>query len=288
MLGALAVYRRGLKSERFHGALAWVFNSAGGFGFNRGEEYELYYSGACERASQLGYQVDPIDLAAYSNNPRHASSVCLARGIRGVFVGPQPVANAVIDMDFSCIASVALGYTVDKPELHAVVSDEYGSMRKIIQQLHAYGYRRVGYAIPRVYNERVRRIPLAGFLAEHAGLDRNEPLPIYDEQPLADTFSAWLKRCRPDVIVTTRYVLPVLLQQLEVKVPADLGVALVSLGKGDRGFSGIDESSFVVGQVAAELLISLVERGQFGVPKHSQRVVVKGYWRDGASLRRQS
>jgi LacI family transcriptional regulator len=288
MLGALAAYRRELKSEQFHGMLAWVFNSANGFGFNRAEEHQLYYSGACERASQLGYQVDPIDLAAYPSNPRHVSSVCLARGIRGVFVGPQPMANAVIGMDFSHIASVAMGYTAGNPELHSVVVDEYDSMRKIVQRLHDYGYRRVGYAIPRKSNERARRMPLAGFLAEQAGLDRNKPLPIYDEQPRADSFSSWLKRYRPDAIVTTRYALPVLLQQLGLKVPADLGVALVSLGEGDHMFSGINESSRVVGQVAAEFLISLVEHGQFGVPKHPRRVVIKGCWRDGASLRRQS
>lgn len=285
MLGALAAYRRSSRPEQFHGVLAWLYDSTGGFNFRKAEEYRSYFDGVMERSLELGYRVELMDMAAYEHNPRRIAGVCSARSIRGMFVSPQPNANVKLNLVLDNVAAVAIGHTLQEPEIHAVTSDDYDSMRILMHELQARDYKRIGYALPKQYTERVRRLPLAAFLAEQSILDA---ALVFDQLHDHNALSEWIESARLDALVTTQYELPAILKELNKRTSTKLGVALVSLSANTKGCAGIDECSFVVGQTAAELLTSLVERGQFGIPAHPQRVMVRGAWREGNTVRPRS
>ena len=75
------------------------------------------------------------------------------------------------------------------------------------------------------------------------------------------------------------------LDELEIAVPNKLGVAIPSVVKSFSKFSGIDDDSHEVGRVAAAFLTSLVERGERDIPRRPQRVLVRGVWHEGQTLR---
>jgi LacI family transcriptional regulator/LacI family repressor for deo operon, udp, cdd, tsx, nupC, and nupG len=65
-----------------------------------------------------------------------------------------------------------------------------------------------------------------------------------------------------------------------------VGIAIIGLTEAERHFAGIDERSHVIGRVAAEFLVAMVERGDRGVPENPQRILVEGHWCEGRSAPR--
>jgi len=285
MLGALAAYRRAGGAPAFHGVLAWLVNSEGGYDWRAAPEYRDYHTGAKERAAKLGYQIALLDLNDYRENPQRITGVLRARNIRGVLVCPQPHPHTLLSLNFGDLSAVSFGYTVTSPLLHLVTSHHYAAIRLVLGELRARGYCRIGYAIPNSHNERLDNNYMAGYLLEQRDWPADQRLDPFVGEPRPGPFRQWLRTERPDAVVTTHYVFTEMIDALRIKVPQKLGVAIISLADNVRAYAGVDEDSKEVGRVAAGLLASLVERGEKGIPERPQRVLVRGVWCEGATLR---
>ncbi len=285
MLSALAAYRRAGLNPVFHGMLGWIVNSRNGYDWQLTPEYRDYHAGAKERTAQLGYRLAVLDLHEYESNPQRLAGVLRARNIRGVLVCPQPVAHTLLSLNFDNLSAVSFGYTVQSPLLHLVTSHHYASIRMILDNLRARGYRRIGYAIPDSHNERLEKNYMAGYLLDQRDWPADQRLTPFVGEPRLGPFRQWLRAERPDAVVTTHYIFPKMIDTLRIKVPQKLGVAIISLADNVRNYAGIDEDSREVGRVATGLLATLVERGEKGIPERAQRVLVRGAWAEGATLR---
>jgi LacI family transcriptional regulator/LacI family repressor for deo operon, udp, cdd, tsx, nupC, and nupG len=284
MLGALAVYRRTQSAMAFHGVLGWIVSSAGGYNWRLAPEFRDYYHGASERAQSLGYRLEILDLHDYRDKPQRLNGVLRARNIRGVLVCPQPNAQTALQMEVEDLSAVTFGYSVEKPALHMVTAHHYAAMRQIIHKLRLRGYRRIGYAIPAEHNARLDQSYMAAFLIEQQLWPKQERVMPFTQQPRLEPFRSWLRAEEPDCLISTHYGFPDLLDSLKVRAPKDLGVAIVSLAENVKRYTGIDEDSREIGRVAAGLVASMVERGERGVPARPQRVLVRGIWREGATI----
>lgn len=285
MLSALAAYRRAGSSPVFHGMLGWIVNSRHGYNWQLPPEYRDYHAGAKERAAQLGYRFVILDLNEYESNPQRLADVLRARNIRGVLVCPQPDAHSLLSLNFDDLAAMSFGYTVKSPRLHLVTSHHYAAIRMVLGELRIRGYQRIGYAIPDSHNERLDKNYMAGYLVEQRDWPADQRLTPFVGEPRLGPFRQWLRAERPDAVVTTHYVFPKMIDALRIKVPQSLGVAIISLADNVRNYAGVDEDSREVGRVATGLLASLVERGENGIPERPQRVLVRGAWCQGATLR---
>ena len=288
-LGALSAYRNARRKRAFHGTLAWIVSTAAGTDWRKSLEYLEYYEGARSQAEQLGYRLVIFDRHQYEGRLERLEAIFYARRIRGLIICPQPQANTSIDLDFSQLAAVTFGYTTVRPALHSISSYHYGAIREIFARLRAAGYRRIGYAIPKFHDDRLNGAYFSGYLIEQSTLPRSQQVPPYLEDlrsgpRLPDSFAQWLRRHKPDVLVTVHYSVRRLVDELKMRVPEDLSIALVSVVDGVREFAGIDENSSGLGRVAVDLLASQVERGETGVPANPQRVLIKGLWQDGETL----
>jgi len=285
MLSALAAYRRAGSSPVFHGMIGWIVNSEGGYDWRAAPEYREYHTGAKERATKLGYQIALLDLNDYRENPNRIAGVLRARNIRGVLLCPQPQAHTLLSLNFDDISAVSFGYTVKSPRLHLVTSHHYAALRMVLSELRARGYQRVGYAIPDAHNERLDKNYMAAYLVEQRDWPPEQRLTPFVGAPRLGPFRQWLRGERPDAVVTTHYIFSEMIDALRIKVPQKLGVAIISLADNVRNYAGVDEDSREVGRVAAGLLASLVERGEKGIPERPQRVLVRGAWCEGSTLR---
>ena len=67
-------------------------------------------------------------------------------------------------------------------------------------------------------------------------------------------------------------------------MPEDIGLATLTLLDGGNIDAGIDQNSEEIGRAAAQLLISLINHNELGVPAIGREVLIEGKWVDGSSL----
>ncbi|HLP77599.1 MAG TPA: substrate-binding domain-containing protein, partial [Candidatus Paceibacterota bacterium] len=94
---------------------------------------------------------------------------------------------------------------------------------------------------------------------------------------------SWLKRNRPDAILTDLSELRTMLTSINCRVPEDVALAALSVLDGNAD-AGIDQNSREIGRVAVQLLISLINHNEVGIPKFCREVLVEGSWTDGSTL----
>jgi LacI family transcriptional regulator len=74
-----------------------------------------------------------------------------------------------------------------------------------------------------------------------------------------------------------------MLGALNYLVPQDIGLATLSVLDGNVD-AGIDQNSEEIGKVAVQLLISLINHNERGIPKICREVLVEGVWVNGSML----
>jgi LacI family transcriptional regulator/LacI family repressor for deo operon, udp, cdd, tsx, nupC, and nupG len=290
MLGALSAYRNARRTQAFHGTLAWLVNTSNDYDWRTFRDYLDYFEGARKRGKELGYQLEVFDLHEHAEHPQRLLGIFRARNIRGVIVCPQPEVDTVINLSFEHLSGVALGYTVKSPALHSVTVYHYDSVREICRRLRELGYQRIGYMISSVHELRVNSVMLAAFLLEQTGMKPRDRIPPYDwnRHPAAmGPFRAWLKKYQPDALIAATYQAPMLQDSLQLRIPAKLGVAMIAVTDGYSQFSGINENSLSIGRTAMNMVVSMVEHSETGIPLNPQRTLIRGLWHEGASLRPQ-
>jgi LacI family transcriptional regulator len=109
---------------------------------------------------------------------------------------------------------------------------------------------------------------------------------IYIEQPdkARLLLNQWLKKTRPDAVLTTVVTAPQMLRDLGYRIPQDIGVAGTAVDVPVD--AGIDQHSEAIGRIAVETLVSQINLNERGEPSDPYRVLVESRWRDGKSLPR--
>jgi LacI family transcriptional regulator/LacI family repressor for deo operon, udp, cdd, tsx, nupC, and nupG len=79
-----------------------------------------------------------------------------------------------------------------------------------------------------------------------------------------------------------------MLRELRVPVPAELGVACPCIPSPDTELAGIFEDWKCIGEIAVDVLVAMLNRGERGVPARPQRLHVEGPWVPGCTLRPQA
>ena len=288
MLGALSAYRNARRHKAFHGTLAWLVSTSADYDWRKFRDYADYFEGARQRGSELGYQLEIFDLYKHRENPDRLLGIFRARNIRGVIVCPQPQIDTVLDISFERLSGVTLGYTLKSPALHSVTAYHYDSVREIFVRLRASSYKRIGYIIPSEHDSRLNGAFLSAYLLEQASMKPGDRIPPFTRglhATLQAPFRAWLKKYRPDALIAANYQVALLTEIFKLSIPDGIGVAMVAIIEGFHNFSGIDENSVGIGRTATDVVVSMVEHSETGVPVHPQRILVRGRWHEGTSLR---
>lgn len=286
-LSALAAYRSSLRPPAFQGQLAWLCSTDAGVKWSQIDVYREYMRSAAAQAARHGYNLLDYDLDSPSMTPQRLASIMQARNVRGILICPQPQRHSVIDLPWENFSAVTLGHALTRPHLHVVSANHYHSTRCIFQKLRQLGYRRIGLAVPGEFNLRVGGDFLAAYLLEQQSLPEKARLkPFLDPStPLRSRFAAWLKANKPDALISTSYYYPPYLAQLGVKIPDDLGVAILFRRVPHDDFAGIDQNPQQTAIVATNILVSMIQRNECGIAASAQHIRVEGTWVDGFSVR---
>ncbi len=158
-----------------------------------------------------------------------------------------------------------------------------------MRQLRRLGYQRPGFACwPRIHESNDRA--WAAAFGAYQSLPPRKQVPIFMHQPWTrKAFRQWFFECKPDVVVTHDETLLAWIEAWGLKVPRDVGFALAAKhGEASLRCAGIDENSETVAEVAVNVLVDMINRGETGIPLRPISTLVEGCWIAGETLRSQT
>lgn len=251
-------------------------------------EFDAYWRGASAAAEKFGYRLDEFCCDGRHLSVGRLQEIVVNRGIQGLLLPPQRSEVDLSSFEWSRFSTVRFGRSVESPRLHLVTADQVASALKAFRAVRELGYRRIGFLEGGSYLRGARFS--AGFMLAQQFVPSGERLSLFcvDENNWRTSVPAlqrWMKRAKPDAILSEAPFAPDLLSLAGYRVPDDVGLAAMSILDG-RSDAGIDQHPEEIGRVAVLLLISLIHDGDRGEPLLFREILVEGSWVDGSSMPR--
>lgn len=286
-LAGLSAHKKQQRHRRFQATLAWLVNwPAGGRDWRNISTFQHYHEGASRRAAELGYKLEIHDLALPGMSPARMEQILRAKNIPGILLAPQPEPLTKLRLPLERFAAVTFGYSLIEPKLHMTTHHHFRSTEILFRQLIARGYKRPGLIGELADEVRIERIPSSAFHSEQRDLPESQRVPVLMEENLTKaSFLRWYRRWKPDVVVTLWDLVYPWMVEAGLRVPDDVGLALLSVRRQDGFFAGIWENPRLVGARGVELLIDLVHRAERGVPEVPSCLLIEGTWMEGRTVR---
>lgn len=288
LLSALAQYRHGKLSKNIKAELAWINQWQEPELLHSYRELECYWKGALKEAESSGFRLEEF-VINQETTPERVQRILLARNIQGILIPPHgSVELNWRGFNWENFCVVRFGYSVASPRAHIVTSDQLTDGLLAFENIWSLGYRRIGMVSYRKQGTRMTRF-LAGYLYAQMQMTTSDELlpPFFLEEnnPHTDQrkFIAWLKRNKPDAILTDVVALREMLLKASYRVPQDVGLAALSILDGNAD-AGIDQNSHVIGRAAVQMLISLINHNERGIPDACRELLIEGRWVNGRSL----
>lgn len=284
MLSALAQYRRSKGKLPIAAELAWINGWPDPAQLRSFHEFDLYWKGASDEADRNGFRLEEFVLS-HTTSPARLEKILRARNISGILIPPAGgIALNWGNFRWDDFCIVRFGHSITTPRAHLVTSDQLTDGLIAFENIWKNGYRRIGLAISATSHTRFS----AGYFfsqARRAPALSIPPLTVSEKgggQALSQ-IDKWLRQHKPDAILTDLKAMGLWLAQLGRKVPGDLGLATLSVLDGNAD-AGIDQNSEEIGRAAVQLVISLINHNEFGIPEICRELLVEGRWVSGTTL----
>jgi DNA-binding LacI/PurR family transcriptional regulator len=287
MLAALLHYRHARKSTPIRAAIAWLNLWPNPSALRSYREFDGYWIGACEVAETHGYHLEEFTFDGPPNFAR-MEKIFLTRNIQGILLPPTPAPGLIKKDSFNWdnFSAICFGHSHFLLPFHVVTADQLAAGRLAFTKISQLGYKRIGYVTDTSVMHRM--VFSAGYLQAQSAQNPASRVPLLALEPehraeYRETLTAWIKKNRPDAIITDLSELSDLLKEMKIKVPQDIGLAALSVldGKAD---AGINQNPVEIGRAAAETLISLINHNHRGIPRFQRHILVEGFWTDGKTL----
>ncbi len=268
--------------------LVCALRTADGWRNHRAPTIRDMREGAWERATLRGYRPQEFWLHREGMSNERFSDILRARGIQGLLISPLAEGDPPPAVRWEHFATVCLSVPLPSIPVTTVCNDHYSASLQVVRECVRRGYRRPGLVLRREHQLRFQGRWEAGFMVgveQGPGLRRLAPLYVeHWDRPAA--LLTWLKREKPDVLITPAadVILP-LLQQAGLRVSEDIGLALLACPTPEDACSGVYQNGRLIGALAVDALISLVERNERGLPEQTTTLMVEGRWNEGRTLR---
>ncbi|HEU5396263.1 MAG TPA: LacI family DNA-binding transcriptional regulator [Verrucomicrobiae bacterium] len=285
MLAALSHYRRAGTTAPISAELAWLNCWPDPRRLRSFREFDLYWQGASAEAMRCGFRLEEFILDQGMNAAR-LEKILLARNVQGILIPPHggvPLLWKNFNWNNFCV--VRFGYTVAIPQAHLVTSSQLTDGLIAYENIWRLGYRRIGLiTIPKM----LTRFGAGYLFGQWRQLSRVVVPPLVlpewrEEKQDRKALNDWLRKYRPDAVLTDIGPIRRLLEKTDHQVPQDIGLAHFSILDGDAD-AGIDQRSAEIGRAAVQLLISLINHNERGIPAVCRELLIEGRWVDGDSL----
>lgn len=267
ILNALNAYRCNGKTDRRLATIAWI-NTYEKEHLKIGFTHDCFL-GTGERVNELGYKLEKFWINSPQMSHKRASDILVARGIKGVLVPPLDERVKTLDLAWENFSAVQLGYSLRDSNLPLVSADQVGNTRRLFRFLTRAGFKRIGLACPRWINQRVNTGFVSGFLGAHQEyLPDTKPFPLFQKDLGEDTeheFIEWIKHHKLEALIVHRNDdYESVLSKAGIRVPEDISLAWLTLFNRNSHRCGIYENGELVGRHGINLLVAMINRGEYG------------------------
>lgn len=284
-------YRHRRRAEESATTLAWVNAWPSPYQMYENANFRDYRDGAWAKAQETGYRMEEFWLDGQDLGWARLCDILRHRGIRGVLLPPVAEHGATLSADWRELSVVSIGRSICSPQFDCVSGSQSEAARLAMVHLIQKGFRRVGFYFHRPGNFRTDYRFLSGYLVENFKFGLRTRIPpliceSFIEEYHRSEFMAWVRRHRPEVILTLNSLVVDWLQQEGYRIPEDCSVVHLALPVAPCGvvFSGVDQRSYAVGAKAVQMLADLVARHETGVPENPSQTITDCRWVDGATL----
>lgn len=255
--------------------------------------YERLHQGIARRAAALGVLVDHFEVGEDKLTGPRLSSILTARGIHGVLLFPGGKLDAHYKgFEWEHFAAVEIGFHGRMSPLHQVMSDYTHDIDIALQVAREAGVKRLGFAVPAGRDRGIDYAWSSRFLVYNQTVPARSVIPFIksaDREFTKDQFFTWLRRYQPDAILVAERREYDWLQRYGTRQEKRLKIInLVQRDDDNQRMSGINPRTEEVGGAAVELLMSLLQSNQIGVPEFPRLISIKGVWLDGDTFTRQA
>ena len=289
LISALMAQRHRRKKGTFRAKIAFLS------GYLRRDEWRdsAYvagcHAGARRLAEERGYICEPVWLREPGITAQRLSGILWTQNFQGLLFAPLPVDFPVLEIDWSKFAALSLDYSLARPVLNRVVDDHAYGIERVLEEIERRDYRRPGLVLRASQDVRTHHSRLGVFLVHsrlHPGWQQVPPLILPEDRWDPGMFTAWVKKYRPDVVLTEEFQLPVAVRQMGLRVPGDIGIAFFHKEHPVRSISGLQVDAEKVGATAANILIRMIETNERGEAPIPTTTLVQAFsWHNGRTLR---
>lgn len=249
--------------------------------------------GATEQAHAHGYSLDAFWLRAPNMTARRMQTILQTRGVEGVFCVGAETPGMRFPRELADLPMCTQGVSI-AGDVTRVMSNYAQDARTLLIELYRRGYQRPALTIE---TEGDRRTDFA-YSNTYAGLagrlfrDGAQPIlrcPRFD----AATFGEWFQAHRPDVIIVHQapaFTLQVhdYLRRQALRVPEDVGLAMLDMTPDPACYSGIRQNFEVIGACAIDALLTKVLLPRAVHHDFPTVELIPSTWNEGATLRRRT
>jgi LacI family transcriptional regulator len=249
-----------------------------------------WISGCKERAASLGYGLDQFSLVEPPLTAERLVKILHARNIRGLLVIDSDLGDIVrpdLDPLWQYSAAIVMGVRPIEPQLSFTSNDQFDTTLRAMSEVLRLGYERPGLCIQPYVDNWVEKRFSGGFYARQNLLPRKNCVPKFEfEHDAEDRFRAWIKRHRPDVIITLHTEIMAWVKSMGLRVPEDIGLVHLDKTSGME-WAGMQQNNTHIGRAAVDMLVGQLHRNEFGIPPFQKGLFIMSTWAPGPTVRKQ-
>ncbi|MCC5844607.1 MAG: LacI family DNA-binding transcriptional regulator [Verrucomicrobia bacterium] len=264
--------------------LAWVMNYDPAKPAS--EFLQVMMDAAHRRASQLGFGFETVILPRKIRTASDCRKIFEARGIVGVMLAPLSVPGVSPPLPWEDFPYATIGRSLISPQIHYTMAHFQHNMERVLRELAARDYRRVAYLEERTMDQRQDHSAAMVFeyyLRQIPARNRIRPVILEDWDP--PRLDAWIRKHRPDVMISGTPQLYELLLQTGRTPPRDLGFVTLSWRESQKECAGIRQPFQELGSSVVEMVVAQIHRNEKGLPSTPKAMLLEGKWFPGTTLK---
>jgi len=305
LVSAYMAHFRSTVQPHFRACLAWLISDPeSGDPADFSNFDQRCYTGATQRAREIGYTLEPVWLHESGMNGRRLSKVLKSRGIPGMLIPgiirPENPEELWRQLDLEMLAAVTIGFCNEKPALSHVLCNVCHRMELSLNTLRQLGYRRISMIVSDWYDRylnhsllypffyRERKHPADEWVKSYVfpssrAFEHNGVVRIEVDSGSRANIRHWLEKHKPEVVIGEAVVWDVI-EKMGWKVPDDIAFVSPDWSPRFPHVGGINQRPELLGSLAVDLLWAQLLQNERGIPTIPKSLHVEGQWQDGDSI----
>lgn len=251
-----------------------------------GKDAQLIRQGAKERAEELGFRTEDFWLHKPGMRLQRVVQILEARGIRGIVVLPVEDLRSVFSLPQENFMGVATCAVAAKLGFNQVHPHFYQSMHVGVSTLADKGFKRIGFCISEIEDERSNHLYQSYLLYYQRGIPAKDRIPPLNEKEITrESLIKWIEKHKPDVLLSPNVEHYDWLREAGLKVPEDISFAALGPAFEAEGrIAQVQVGYRKIGATAIDLLKTKLANEPLGPTDNPAVTLIRGEWMDGSSV----